>query len=498
MKTQSIELNMQAVGPQSQTSNRKEKGTMKTALSIATLSLLRLKYTILATILLGLAITPALRAQTTLYVSTGLSANGQLIRNEGQFDAHWTVQQMSGQYTPAQVVQDCDPDSGNFCGGGPWQPDGPNSAWIARNAFTANNGAGPYSFKTTFYLNGVAGASFTGMWAIDDVGSLRLNNCLIETGGWYALHTFPPVPSSCFVTGVNTITITMNSTDNYLEAVRLEATVHNDPSPTQCVLPPNTTMVAWYPFDELAVGTSANLATGNTGTQPYGLGITNGKVGKAASFSGNQWVESPSSLATNFGPGQTAAACSTGSSDREGDYSSCRGNFSIDTWVYVTSLSDVMTIVDKRSGSHPAIYGYSFFLHNDQMALQLADGVGTQGYTNYFSPPLPNLTNGWHLISVTVDRLTATGITWYYDGTTIGTSNPTDRPGFLVNSSPLRIGTRTGAEAPLSGWFVGKLDELEIFNRVLTADEVQGIFNADWSGKCKPPPPPPCTPACTS
>jgi hypothetical protein len=446
----------------------------------------------LAAILLGLAITPALRAQVD--VSTGLSANGHLITNDGQFDAHWLVQQMSGQYTPAQVVMPGDPDGAFFA----WQANGPNSDWIARDAFNCCNGPGPYSFTTTFYLSSVAGFhSFTGAWAVDDVGSLYLNNCLIVNHGTsYHLLPFSVTNPACFRVGVNTITFTMDSDDNRWEAVRLEGTVRGeDDLVPQCVLPPNTTMVAWYPFDELTGTTSANLATGNAGTHPNGLGITSGKVGKAASFNGNQWVESPSSIATNFGPGQTAAACSTGSSDREGDYSSCRGNFSIDTWVQVNDFSGVMTIVDKREGAQPAIYGYGFFLHsNNTMSLQLADGVGTLGYTDYFSPTLLSLTDGaWHHIAVTVDRrLTPTGITWYYDSTAIGNSDPTDRRGFLVNRVPLRIGTATTG---LSNWFKGNLDELEIYNRVLTADEVLGIVNADSSGKCKPPPlppPPPC------
>jgi hypothetical protein len=53
-----------------------------------------------------------------------------------------------------------------------------------------------------------------------------------------------------------------------------------------------------------------------------------------------------------------------------------------------------------------------------------------------------------------------------------------------VNSSPLRIGTRT-ADSPLTGWFQGDLDELEIYNRALALPEVQAIYNAGSAGKCK-------------
>ena len=259
-----------------------------------------------------------------------------------------------------------------------------------------------------------------------------------------------------------------------------------------CVSPPNTSMVAWYTFDELFGTTSINLATGNTGTQQHGpLGIAGGKVGGAASFNGtNQYVESPSSIVTSFGPAQSEATCIAGSNSREGDYSGCRGNFSIDTWIQLTSSVGITVITDKRNGSSPGIYGYHFFLNNDKVGLQLADGGVYPGYTNYYSPSL-NLTDGnWHHIAVTVDRLiTPNGITWYHNGVAIGNSDPTDRTGSLVSTSPLRIGTRT-ADVPLTGWFHGNLDELEIFNRALTADEVLFMFNADSFGKCKPIPPP--------
>ena len=260
------------------------------------------------------------------------------------------------------------------------------------------------------------------------------------------------------------------------------------PAPTVCVPPPNTTMVAWYPFDELTGTTSANLATGNTGTQYHGpLGNANGEVAGAATFNGtNQYVESPSSIATNFGPANDAAFCSsTGTPNKEGGYSTCRGNFSIDTWVKVgpSSSPGAMTIVDKRSGHIGALYGYTLFAYNGTVGLQLADG----GYTNYFSPTLtPAINDGnWHHIAVTIDRLSSVGITWYHNGTSIGNADPTGHSLSLANNSPLRIGTRTAAN-PLTGWFSGALDELEIYNRVLSPQELLDIYNAGNSGKCKP------------
>jgi len=253
------------------------------------------------------------------------------------------------------------------------------------------------------------------------------------------------------------------------------------PPPSTCAPPPNTTMVAWYPFDETSGTVSANLATANTGTQFGSPTPITGQVGGALRFNGtSNYVESPSSIATNIGPANGPPFCF-------GAYSTCQGDFSIDTWIRVdpSVASGFVVVLDKRGGSAPTINGYHFGIYAGSLLLQLADGVGT-GYTNYVSPVLtPALTDGnWHLIAVTVQRASTSGIRWYHNGVAVGTDNPTGRTGSLANNSPLRIGTRT-ADQPLTGWFRGDLDELEIFNRVLTPQEVFTIFQAGTFGKCK-------------
>jgi hypothetical protein len=62
------------------------------------------------------------------------------------------------------------------------------------------------------------------------------------------------------------------------------------------------------------------------------------------------------------------------------------------------------------------------------------------------------------------------------------TFDPTNRPGDLTNSDPLFIGRHAGAP---SISFIGRIDEVEIFNRVLSPQEVWDIFNAKSAGKCK-------------
>jgi len=263
-----------------------------------------------------------------------------------------------------------------------------------------------------------------------------------------------------------------------------------------CVPPPNTTMVAWYPFDAIAGSppSTPNLATANSGVV-FGATLVPGVVGNALSFNGiSDYVDSPSSIVTNFGPAALPSTCTPGSG---GSFSSCPGDFSIDTWIKVDPavFFRQTVILDKRSGSPPAIFGYSLFLDPGasglRLGLQLADGGGPGGFDNFLSrvvrPPftaLPLTDGNWHHIAVTVQRGAAPEIRWYHNGLPFGPVLPTSRVGSLVNPSPLRIGARV-ASPPLTGFFEGALDELEIFNRVLTPTEVLNIYNAGPFGKCR-------------
>lgn len=252
----------------------------------------------------------------------------------------------------------------------------------------------------------------------------------------------------------------------------------------QCVAPPNSTMVAWFPFDESNGSTTANLATQNTGTLGGTATFTPGLVGGAMHFDGiDAYIDSPSSIATNFGPGVvTGAPCS-------GLESTCAGAFTIDVWIQVpTDLTNsVTTILDKRGGSAPDIHGYSFALSYSRLILQLADGGLNDGFTNYASIPITNLKDhNWHNVAVSVTRTIPNGIRWYHNGAALlgQEIDPTDRRGSLVNDSPLRIGANT-ADQPFDNWFNGDMDELQIFNRALSGQEISSIYQAGASGQCK-------------
>ena len=72
----------------------------------------------------------------------------------------------------------------------------------------------------------------------------------------------------------------------------------------------------------------------------------------------------------------------------------------------------------------------------------------------------------------------------YLDGNQFSQGDPTDRQLSLVNNTPMRIATNY-SNTPPTGFFSGALDELEIYNRVLTPHEVLGIVAAGPLGKCR-------------
>lgn len=71
--------------------------------------------------------------------------------------------------------------------------------------------------------------SLSGAWGIDDQGTINLNGNQIGSlggGAWGALTSVSvPTGSADFVTGLNTLSITMTSDDHFLEAVRFEGSV---------------------------------------------------------------------------------------------------------------------------------------------------------------------------------------------------------------------------------------------------------------------------------
>jgi hypothetical protein len=113
------------------------------------------------------------------------------------------------------------------------------------------------------------------------------------------------------------------------------------------------------------------------------------------------------------------------------------------------------------------------------------DLYDTNGAHHFFQVTGVITQHAWNHVAVTYSK--ATGIaTLYVNGSAVVSQNL----GLFTpqTSTDLRIGRRPPESfgAPASGFsFNGLIDEVEIYNRALSAEEIAAIFNAGSGGKCK-------------
>ncbi|MFT5142150.1 MAG: hypothetical protein ACI80V_002406 [Rhodothermales bacterium] len=213
-------------------------------------------------------------------------------------------------------------------------------------------------------------------------------------------------------------------------------------------------MVGWWPGDGHTNDLSGHQ---NTGVLQGGAGyVTPGEVSDAFSFSGPaDYVRVNDSASLNFGAG---------------------ANFSIDAWVKTSDATNILNIVDKRAGF---VAGYGLYLIGGKLAFQIGDGASPLNFVS----ASPNVSNGaWHFVAVTVERASKTGGILYVDNIPVLVFDPTSRQGSLANNSPLLIGQNS---LSAGAGFRGQIDEVEIFDRVVTPIELGAIYEAGPLGKCK-------------
>jgi len=229
-----------------------------------------------------------------------------------------------------------------------------------------------------------------------------------------------------------------------------------------CVKPP-LNMVLWLPFDEPAGIIAHNIVAG----APNGIHV-NGPapvlgqfVLNSLGFDGiNDFVRVP-----NY------AAIVLSSSD-----------LSIDAWLLRRDTAQSRRVIVSKIGKVAGALGqrgYEYYLNNGIMNLFLGGPVA-QNFSSGVAVPLDN---AWHHVTVTVRRFgAAASVRFYLDGALVNTQvGPITAP--IGNSAPLYVGA--GSFPAPNSFFRGGIDEVEIFNRVLTPAEILSLWSAKTAGKCK-------------
>lgn len=204
---------------------------------------------------------------------------------------------------------------------------------------------------------------------------------------------------------------------------------------------------AWYPGD----GSMQDISGGgHHGTAQNGTGFGADQVEQAFEFDG---INDAITLGDQLDRGA--------------------GDFSIEVWIKGDPGTGAWgRILDK---------GFSSGFALGRLATSRKVGFeflasGSQG--NSFGTTSDVIDNTWHHVAVVKSGTT---VRIYADG--VEENSETVSAASQQNSRPLLIGFNPGEG--IQGYWKGSIDELAIYNRALSAQEIQAIFDAGSAGKCK-------------
>jgi len=207
-----------------------------------------------------------------------------------------------------------------------------------------------------------------------------------------------------------------------------------------------TDLVSYWKLDEVS-GSRADAHGSNTLTDNNTVGSAAGIISNAASF---------------------VAASSEYLSDTSVTPSISTVLYSVSAWVYPSSLTGRFTVFQIRNSGG----------ERDGGLIEIGNGSGVAGSVSV------NVNAFW----VTTSASVLTANAWNHIVVTIGGTGTTDRKiyvnGVDVTASPsgtltgqtcdqLYIGARNGA----SNFYGGRIDEVGVWNRVLTSAEVTQLYN---------------------
>jgi PKD repeat protein len=229
-----------------------------------------------------------------------------------------------------------------------------------------------------------------------------------------------------------------------------------------CV-PPPTGIVSWWPGE----GNANDIIAGNNGILHGNITFPAGEVAQGFHFNGiDQFVEIPDTATQR------------------------PSTITIGAWVKLDSLDSpggsaipgLQYIVFKKNTRDVQFEGYTLVKFrdtggNNHFAFVVSSAEGTQ--IQAVSTTAVSIGQFYHLAG-TYDQTT---VKLYVNGM-LEAQVPASFP-LNYSTRPLCIGASNEPQL-LDGKFNGSIDEVDLFNRALTASEIQSIFYADSAGKCKP------------
>lgn len=230
--------------------------------------------------------------------------------------------------------------------------------------------------------------------------------------------------------------------------------------PTAATAP--TGLVEWWTADNNALGARNR----NNGILQNGASYASGKAGNAFNFDGaDDVVQIGDNSTLDFG----------------------LGDFSVEAWIkwngaQTNGGSSEYGVINKTA-SYAGSPGWGFEISTYGASGGNADiifynsGQGTWNNTNV-QTPTPYPPDVWHHI---VGIRQGSTLSFYVNGQLVHTKSNPEAAFSVNNSQPLVIGDHSWGPN-----FPGQVDELAVYDRALSASEIQNIFNAGSAGKSKP------------
>ena len=215
---------------------------------------------------------------------------------------------------------------------------------------------------------------------------------------------------------------------------------------------PSNGLVGWWPFNGNANDESGN---GNNGTV-NGATLSsdrNGNVNESYFFNGSSYISVPSNITLNF----------------QGDES-----FSISLWINLNGSQNAYAgLVSKMTiEGNPNASGYQFVVGNSSalnvLATEISQSSGGLAYNSN-----TNLQNGaWKNVICVFNRVNSS-LKFYIDGVNDFEIYDAIIPNLdIVSSAELYFGVERGSNI----FFHGNLDDIAIYNRALTQEEITALY----------------------
>ncbi|GEM_PF-6182025 len=159
-------------------------------------------------------------------------------------------------------------------------------------------------------------------------------------------------------------------------------------------------------------------------------------------------------------------------------------DFTIDAWIKLTGPVPQFGANLAAFGQ----YGYQFVVAGGPAFgdVERSLFLGKTGFSKTFGGPVIPGDGAWHHVAVTK---AGASVTFYIDGVGSATSysvvftfDGAAGGDFAIGTNPIYA---SQGNPPSTYALPGLIDEVEVFNRALTATEVAAIYNAGRAGKCK-------------